>query len=42
VKRLDILEQPDDVRALIGECELSGKPDRFRARGTSGCHADLV
>jgi antitoxin YefM len=25
VKRLDILEQPENVRALIGECELTGR-----------------
>jgi mRNA-degrading endonuclease RelE of RelBE toxin-antitoxin system/PHD/YefM family antitoxin component YafN of YafNO toxin-antitoxin module len=33
VKRLDILEQPDDVRALIGECELSGKQTVFERYG---------
>ena len=31
--RLDILEQPDDVRALIGECELSGKRTVFEREG---------
>jgi len=33
VKRLDILEQPDDVRALIGECELTGKRTVFERQG---------
>jgi mRNA-degrading endonuclease RelE of RelBE toxin-antitoxin system/PHD/YefM family antitoxin component YafN of YafNO toxin-antitoxin module len=33
VKRLDILEQPDDVRALIGECELTGKRTVFERMG---------
>lgn len=33
MKRLDILEQPDDVRALIGECELSGKRTIFERQG---------
>lgn len=33
MKRLDILEQPDDVRALIGECELTGKRTVFERMG---------
>lgn len=33
MKRLDILEQPDDVRALIGECELTGKRTIFERQG---------
>jgi mRNA-degrading endonuclease RelE of RelBE toxin-antitoxin system/PHD/YefM family antitoxin component YafN of YafNO toxin-antitoxin module len=33
VKRLDILEQPDEVRALIGECELTGKRTVFERQG---------
>jgi len=33
VKRLDILEQSDDVRALIGECELTGKRTVFERQG---------
>jgi mRNA-degrading endonuclease RelE of RelBE toxin-antitoxin system/PHD/YefM family antitoxin component YafN of YafNO toxin-antitoxin module len=33
VKRLEILEQPDDVRALIGECELTGKRTVFERMG---------
>jgi mRNA-degrading endonuclease RelE of RelBE toxin-antitoxin system/PHD/YefM family antitoxin component YafN of YafNO toxin-antitoxin module len=33
VKRLDILEQPDDVRALVGECELTGKRTVFEREG---------
>lgn len=33
MKRLDILEQPDDVRALIGECELTGKRTVFERQG---------
>jgi mRNA-degrading endonuclease RelE of RelBE toxin-antitoxin system/PHD/YefM family antitoxin component YafN of YafNO toxin-antitoxin module len=33
VKRLDILEQPEDVRALVGECELTGKRTVFERQG---------
>lgn len=33
MKRLDILEQPDDVRALVGECELTGKRTVFERQG---------
>jgi mRNA-degrading endonuclease RelE of RelBE toxin-antitoxin system/PHD/YefM family antitoxin component YafN of YafNO toxin-antitoxin module len=33
VKRLDILEQPEDVRALVGECELTGKRTVFEREG---------
>jgi mRNA-degrading endonuclease RelE of RelBE toxin-antitoxin system/PHD/YefM family antitoxin component YafN of YafNO toxin-antitoxin module len=33
VKRLEILEQPEDVRALVGECELTGKRTIFEREG---------
>lgn len=33
MKRLEILEQPDDVRALVGECELTGKQTFFEREG---------
>lgn len=33
MKRLDILEQPDDVRALVGECELTGRRTIFERQG---------
>ena len=33
MKRLDILEQPEDVRALVGECELTGKRTVFEREG---------
>jgi len=33
VKRLDILDQPEDVRALVGECELTGKRTVFERQG---------
>jgi mRNA-degrading endonuclease RelE of RelBE toxin-antitoxin system/PHD/YefM family antitoxin component YafN of YafNO toxin-antitoxin module len=33
VKRLEILEQPDDVRALVRECELTGKQTLFERDG---------
>jgi len=28
-KRFDILDQPDEVRALVGECELTGNRTTF-------------
>jgi len=33
VKRLDILEQPEEVRALVGECELTGNRTVFEREG---------
>ena len=33
MKRLDILDQPDEVRALVGECELTGKRTVFEREG---------
>ena len=33
MKRLEILEQPEDVRALISECELTGKRTMFERGG---------
>lgn len=32
-KRLDILEVPEDVRALVGECELTGNRTTFTRNG---------
>ncbi len=32
-KQLEILDLPDDVRALIGECELTGKRTLFSRNG---------
>jgi PHD/YefM family antitoxin component YafN of YafNO toxin-antitoxin module len=33
VKRIDILEQPEDVRALVAECELTGHRTVFERQG---------
>jgi PHD/YefM family antitoxin component YafN of YafNO toxin-antitoxin module len=33
VKRIDILEQPDDVRTLVAECELTGRRTLFERQG---------
>ena len=32
-KRLEILDLPDDVRQLVGECELTGKRTLFERHG---------
>ena len=32
-KRLEILDLPDDVRRLVGECELTGKRTLFERNG---------
>lgn len=32
-KRFDILEVPEDVRALVGECELTGTRTTFTRNG---------
>ncbi|HXG58875.1 MAG TPA: hypothetical protein VNL91_07615 [Thermoanaerobaculia bacterium] len=32
-KRLDILDLPDDLRALLGACELTGQRTRFDRNG---------
>jgi PHD/YefM family antitoxin component YafN of YafNO toxin-antitoxin module len=33
VKQIDILEQPEDVRALVAECELTGQRTVFERQG---------
>lgn len=32
-KRLEILDLPDEVRALVGECELTGRRTLFQRNG---------
>ncbi len=32
-KRLEILDLPDDVRSLVGECELTGRRTLFQRNG---------
>jgi PHD/YefM family antitoxin component YafN of YafNO toxin-antitoxin module len=33
VKRVDLLDLPDDVRALVGECEVTGRRTTFTRAG---------